>query len=449
MNIPAITEKLSIKMKLGYGIGDLAFNLLINATSVYLLFFYTEIFGITGTAAGIIFLISKFWNAAIDPFIGAAIDRTKTRWGSKRPYMLFGAIPTAIIFYMVFAAPELESNLRFMYGLITFLLFNSLFALTNVPYAALTATMTSDSKERSSLTGFRMTCGIIGMLLAAVLMKPLVNLFGGGAAGYRVASAIFAVFAVVIIFISFSNVREKVTEHHDEQKSVSLNLKALGKNYPFILLVLAFVISAIAVYTIVMMVNYYFKYNFNNEGMTSAAFGTIFISAIIFIPFWVYVANKTSKRTAFVSGLMIFTVTLISIYFVDNLTISRLLMILAVSGAGMSAYMFFPWAMVADTVEYSIWKSGVRQEGFIYGFFVFGLKFAQAVAGFIAGFALDQVGFVANTTQSPETLEGIKIIMTLIPVGFISVSIILILFYPINAQMHQKMLDDISRKEVS
>lgn len=436
-------------MKLGYGIGDLAFNLLINATSFYLLFFYTDVFVIGSTAAGVIFLVSKLWNAAIDPFIGVAIDRTKTRWGSKRPYMLFGAIPTAILFYLVFAAPQLGDTARFIYGMVTFLLFNSVFALTNVPYAALTASMTSDTNERTSLTSFRMTFAIIGTLLAAVMTKPLVKAFGGEAQGFRTAAIIFGIIAIAVIFISFSRIKERVIESSNEQKSIAKNFQAMGKNYPFILLVLAFIISAIAVYTIATMVNYYFKYNLNNENMIPYAFGALFISAVLFIPFWVIVAKKTSKRASFVSGLIIFSATMIVVYSTSNLTATRLIGILCIAGIGMSAYMLFPWAMVADTVEFSLWKSHVRQEGFLYGFFIFGLKLAQAFAGFIAGFALDFIGYVPNTTQSPGTLLGIKHIMTLVPIGFMAISIILLLFYPINAQMHQKMLDDISKREVS
>ncbi len=447
MNTPAISDKIPIKMKFGYGIGDFSFNLLINTTSVFLLYFYTDIFQIGGMAAGTIFLVSKLWNAAIDPFIGAAVDRTRSRWGGKRPYMLFGAIPTAAIFYMIFAAPELDASSRYVYAMVTFLLFNSAFALTNVPYAALTASMTSDANERTSLTTFRMSSGIIGMFMAAVLTKPVVKLFGGGAGGYRVMAVIFGLVGAAIILISFKMVRERVVEERHEQINVSANMKAMGKNYPFILLVLAFVISATAVYTIIMMVNYFFKYNYNNEDMTSVALGVFFVTALLFLPFWMHVSKRTSKKIAFITGLTIFTATLVAIFLIDDLTMVQLISILAISGAGMSAYMLFPWAMVADTVEFSLWKSGVQQEGFLYGFFIFGLKLAQAFAGFLAGFSLEKVGYVANTVQSPETLRGIKFIMTLMPIGFIVVAILLLFFYPINADMHRAMLDDIASRD--
>ncbi len=431
-----------LKTKAGYGIGDLAFNIVINATSLYLLYFYTDVFVIGAASAGTIFLVSKLWNAAIDPFIGLAIDKTNTRWGKKRPYMLFGAIPLGICFYLIFANPELSATWRFIYGMATFLLFNSVFALVNVPYAALTASMTLDSHERSVLTGFRMSFAIVGTLVAAGATKPLVSLFADEAMGFRMVGVIFGLFAAAIVLFSFSSVKEKTQALEEEKHTMGENLKSMARNMPFLLLVLTFFFTAIAIYATASMVNYYFKYNLNREDLIPFAFLALFLTAIVSIPLWLKISKRTSKKSAFITGLTIFCIGLIVIYTFPSLSPTILIAILAFTGLGMASYFLFPWAMVPDTVEFSEWKTGLRQEGFLYGFFVFGLKLSQALAGFVAGMSLDYFGYVPNVQQSEQALDGIRILMTLIPCGFIALGIILLAFYPINSTLHAQMLKE-------
>ncbi len=435
-------------MKFGYGVGDLAFNILINATSLYLLYFFTDVFIIGAASAGIIFLVSKLWNAAIDPFIGFMIDRTNTRWGKKRPYMLFGAIPLAICFYLIFANPQLSASMRFVYGMATFLLFNSVFAIVNVPYAALTASMTLDTNERSVLTGFRMSFAIVGTLVAAGATKPLVGLFADEATGFKFVGILFGIIAAIIIIISFATVKERVQPADEaEEHSFGSNMKAMLKNPPFILLVLSFFVTAVAIYATASTVNYFFKYNLQREELIPYAFLALFATAILAIPVWVYVSKKTSKKTSFITGLLIFSVSLLVIYLYPDLPPVMLIFLLCFAGIGMATYFLFPWAMVPDTVEYSEWKTGIRQEGFLYGFFVFGLKLSQAFAGFLAGFALDSFGYIPNTIQSATTLSGIRSLMTIIPCGLILFGILFLVFYPINAQMHAKMLGEIDTSQ--
>ncbi len=440
-------NSIPLKMKVGYGTGDLAFNIIINATSLYLLYFYTDVFVIGATSAGAIFLISKLWNAAIDPFIGYAIDKTKTRWGSKRPYMILGAIPLGICFYIIFANPDLSPQMRFIYGLATFLLFNSMFALVNVPYAALTASMTQDSHERSVLTGFRMSFAIVGTLVAAGATKPLVGIFSNEVVGFRMVGIIFGVIATLIILYSAWTVEEKTKAEEEVKHDMRSNLKSMVLNKPFLMLVLMFFFTAIAIYATASTVNYYFKYNLEREDLIPFGFLALFLTAIATIPFWLFISKKTSKKSAFVGGLVIFCVSLIVIYIQKNPSPTFLIVLLAFTGFGMATYFLFPWAMVPDTVEYSEWKTGIRQEGFLYGFFVFGLKLSQALAGFIAGFSLDYFGYVPNVAQSADTLEGIRTLMTLIPCAFMIIGIGFLLFYPINSKMHAEMLEEIQARK--
>jgi len=439
------TVGLPIKMKLGYGVGDLAFNILINVTSFYLLIFYTDVFLIGAGAAGIIFLVSKLWNALIDPFIGYFIDRTDTRWGKMRPYMIFGAAPLAVCFYLLFASPDLEDSMRFAYGMATFLLFNSAFAIANVPYAALTASMTRDANERSNLTAYRMTFATVGMLIAGGATLPLVGLFPSKEIGYKTVAIIFGLFSIAIILLSAFSVRETVHQQSEDEKSVKLNMKALSKNYPFILLAISFVVTAIAVYAMASTTNYFFTYYVKREDLIPVAFIVLFVSAVIAFPLWLKFSKKTSKKTTYISGLIVFSASLLVIYFYRDISPLHLIILIGCAGVGMSTYILFPWAMIPDTVEYSQWKTGIRQEGFLYGFFVFGLKLSQAFAGFFTGTILDRVGYVPNVEQTLEALNGIRFLMTIMPCVLISAGILLIAFYPINAEMHQRMLEDIGK----
>jgi glycoside/pentoside/hexuronide:cation symporter, GPH family len=439
--------RLSLKENLGYGVGDVAFNLLINTTSLYLLFFYTDVFVIGAASAGVIFLVSKLWNAAIDPFIGYCIDRTNSRWGKMRPYMLFGAVPLAACFFLIFASPGVSGELRFLYGMATFLIFNTVFAFVNVPYAALTATLAKESHERSRLTGFRMTFATVGMLLAAVATKPLVHLFSSNEiTGFRVTSVIFGAVAVAVIILSFASVHERHVPAADEEKDFRRNIAAMLKNRPFIFLVLSYVSTGVGVYTTAITVNYFFKYNLANESLISAAFAALFVAAVVVIPLWVIVSKKIGKRNSLMAGLTVFMAILVAIYFIRDITPLQLVLLLAVAGTGMATFSLFPWAMVPDTVEYSRWKAGVLQQGFLYGFFVFGLKVAQALAGFIGGTVLEYFGYVPNTAQSPAALEGIRLSMTLLPCAFIAAGILLLLFYPISAKMHRRMVEEIEQR---
>ncbi|MBT8491205.1 MAG: MFS transporter, partial [Deltaproteobacteria bacterium] len=177
------------------------------------------------------------------------------------------------------------------------------------------------------------------------------------------------------------------------------------------------------------------------------AFIVLFVSAVIAFPLWLKISNKTSKKTTYISGLIVFCVSLMIIYFSKDIGPWHLIALMAFAGVGMSTYILFPWAMIPDTVEYSQWKTGIRQEGFLYGFFVFGLKLSQAFAGFFTGTILAHVGYKANEVQTLEALNGIRFLMTIMPCVLITIGILLIVFYPINADMHKKMLEDIGKKK--
>jgi len=446
----SVDDRLSTRMKIGYGVGDLSFNIAYQTTALYLIFFFTDVFGIAAGAAGMIMFYSKIWDAAIDPGMGYITDHTKSRWGSKRPYILLGTIPLGITFILLFYSPALGSeNAKIVYGLITFILFCTAITIVNVPYGAMTADLTLDSNERSVVTGYRMTFAILGALVAAGATLPVVGLLGKGdqVLGFRHMSIVYGVLIVIVLFITFFTVKERVAQPKEESLSLAENLRVIFSNRPFLILAAGTVCHLTAVLTTAAVVNYYFKYNLKNEAMIPVAFLCLFVTAIAFMPLFVKLSTTKSKKYAYNLGIGSFALVLVLLFFFGEKNIYLTLFLFFLGAAGMATNWLSAWSMVPDTVEYSQWKTGWRREGIIYGAFFFCQKFPAALAAFIVGLVLKHVGYTANIEQTPESLMGIRVLLTLIPVGFIILGIVFISMFPIDAKMHGRMLEEIRQRQ--
>ncbi len=445
-------DYLPVRMKLGYGVGDLSFNIAYQTTALYLIFFLTDVYGIAAGAAGMIMFYSKIWDAVIDPAMGYITDRTKSRWGSKRPYILLGTVPLGIAFMLLFYSPALGSeNLKIAYGLVTFVLFCTAITIVNVPYGAMTADLTLDSNERSVVTGYRMSFAILGALVAAGATLPVVSLLGKGdqVLGFRYMSVVYGVLIMAVLFVTFFTVSERVSAPKEEALSLMESLKLIFSNRPFLILAAGTISHVTAVLTTAAVVNYYFKYNLKNEAMIPVAFLCLFVTAIVFMPLFVKLSTKKSKKYAYNLGIGSFAVVLVLIFFFGEKNMYLTLFFFFLGAAGMAANWLSSWSMVPDTVEYSQWKTGFRREGIIYGAFFFCQKFPAALAAFIVGLVLKHVGYVANIEQTEQSLMGIRLLLTLIPVGFIIIGIVFISLFPIDAAMHQKIRSEIEAREKS
>jgi glycoside/pentoside/hexuronide:cation symporter, GPH family len=445
-------------MKLGYGVGDFAANIAFQSIALFYVFFLTDVFGVSPFWAAIIFLIAKAWNAVFDPIMGYIVDHTHSRYGRKRPFLLFGAIPLGIVYAVLFFAPNLTPSdvspyPRFIWGLVTFIIFCSILSAVNVPYGALTADLTLDTNERSNVTGYRMTFAVIGTLVAAGATKPLVTLFanalgGGEAVGYRAVGFVYGAVIAVVTLITFASVRERVAHTDREVSTPGTDFRLILRNRPFLILSAATICHITAVSTMAIVINYYFKYNLNAENMIPAAFLCLFATAVVFIPVFVVVSKRVSKKFAYNLGMGIMAASSVALFLFGGRSIPVTLAIFAVAGIGMATNYLSPWAMIPDTVEYSQWKTGFRREGIIYGCYFFTFKFSSALAGFLAGNTLALTGYVANRPQTETALLGIRTVLTLVPTMLIIVGIILISLFPITAELHERMLNDIRKKEM-
>lgn len=440
-------QKLTLKTKIGYALGDFGGSLAFQCVTLFIVFYFTDVFGLAPAAAGAVFAIAKLWNSVCDPAIGNLSDRVRSRWGQKRPFLLFGAVPLGLSFFLLVAAPPVEA--KFAYALVTFLLFSSAYSFVGVPYGAITASITRDPDERSSLTAYRMAFAIIAILVVGGATKPIVSSFASPEAGFRAVGVVYGVLAAVFTWVTFATTYEREPQPQEDSRSIRETIRTLAGNKPFMLLSGAIIVHLAAITVIATLVNYYFKYNLKAEPFTPIAFVCLFLSAAAALPVWLKVDARIGKRNAFNAGMLLLCVTLAGLYILEKPEPWQVIPFMVAAGIGMSTIYIFPWAMVPSTIDYSEWKTGKRREGLFYGFFYFAFKASAALGGLIAGMGLDLAGYTASpenvqtSSQTAGTLGGIRLLMTLVPIALMIVGIILVHRYPIDLKMEQEMLQDL------
>ena len=445
-----IVERLTFKTRIGYGIGDIAICLYWSGVGLYLLYFYTDVVGISGSLAGLIYFIGMAWDAVTDPFMGYMAERTRTRWGVYRPYLLFGNIPLALSFVLLFWVPPLEGSSLFFFLLFANLLHRTCFTLVSVPFSSLTPRITSDSQERTNLTGFRMLGAQTGTNLMALLAFPIIFWVGGEdeSMGFIVLASVAGITAILIHSITFITVKEPESDQGIERVGGSLTdaAMAIGKNKPFWLVFSATLIVGITTIFFGNNLIYYTKYALDLHEHQGMILFTSGIVAFLSIPIWWIISNRLGKKITWLISSAITLSSLILFYFYDIKTLNELLFLVAFIGFGSGAGGILFWSMLPDTIEYGEVHTGVRSESSLYGFMTFAQKGSIAIAVLILGWVLDAIGYQANQVMSAATVDNMKIIMTLIPILGISCSLIIIYFYPIDSKMHKDLLRQLKKE---
>ena len=448
----SIVERLTLKTRIGYGIGDIAICLYWSGVGLYLLYFYTDVVGISGSLAGLIYFIGMAWDAATDPFMGYMAERTRTKWGVYRPYLLFGNIPLALSFVLLFWVPPLEGSSLFFFLLFANLLHRTCFTLVSVPFSSLTPRITSDSQERTNLTGFRMLGAQTGTNLMALLAFPIIFWVGGEdeSMGFIVLASIAGITAILIHSITFITVKEPDNDQGIERVGGSLAeaARAIGKNKPFWLVFSATLIVGITTIFFGNNLIYYTKYALDLHEHQGTILFTSGIVAFLSIPIWWIISNRLGKKITWLISSTITLSSLILFYLYDIETLNELLFLVAFIGFGSGAGGILFWSMLPDTIEYGEVHTGVRSESSLYGFMTFAQKGSIAIAVLILGWVLDAIGYQANQAMSLTTIDNMKIIMTLIPILGIACSLIIIYFYPIDSKMHKDLLRQLQKEEI-
>ena len=445
------SNAVSNKVRAAYGIGDYAICLYWSGVGLYLLYFYTDVVGITPLLAGWIYALGIAWDAITDPFMGYLAERTRSKMGSYRPYIFYGAIPLALSFVLLFWVPPFEGLLLFVFLLTVNLLHRTCFTIVSVPYSSLTARITDDSDERTKLTTARMIGASFGTLSVSALGFPIVLWFGGGdeAIGFIFFGMICGLTAILVLSITVRFVKEREFNFSSTQiPSFSKVAKSVSQNYPFWIVFGSILILGS---TSIMFNNnliYFVKYSLDLHEYQGLILGVSSGAALLAIPFWAYAALKIGKRNSWMAAMALLLVGFLVFYFYPITSLNELLFVLGFIGIGNGATGVLFWSMLPDTIEYGEWKTGVRTESSLYGFMTFAQKGAIAFAAILLGMALTQIGFEPNQIQSEETLSGLKFIMTWIPLTGIFISFILVSFYPIDKSFHQKLIHEINLRKL-
>ena len=447
-----IIQKLTLKTRLGYGIGDIAICLYWSGVGLYLLYFYTDVVGISPSMVGLIYGIGMLWDALTDPFMGYIAERTRTKWGVYRPYLLFGNLPLALSFILLFWVPPFEGSMLFFFLLFTNLLHRTCFTLVSVPFSSLTPRITSDSQERTNLTGFRMMGAQTGTNLMALLAFPIIFWVGGEneSLGFVVLASLAGLTAMAIHAITFVTVKEPENDQGIERVGGSLSeaASAIGKNGPFWLVFSATLIVGITTIFFGNNLIYYTKYALDLHEYQGTILFTSGIVAFLSIPIWWAISNKLGKKITWLISSSI-TLTALMVFYIYPITLlNELLVLVAFIGFGSGAGGILFWSMLPDTIEYGEVHTGVRSESSLYGFMTFAQKGSIAFAIIILGVVLDAIGFQANEIQSKNTIDDMKAIMTLIPSIGVAISLIIIYFYPIDAKMHKELLEQLKEERI-
>lgn len=444
--------------KIGYGFGDMASSMFWKLFGAYLMIFYTDVFGLPAAVVGTMFLITRIWDSAFDPIVGVVADRTHSRWGKFRPYLLWLAVPFGIIGVLTFVTPDWSPTGKLVYAYVTYSLM-MIYSAINVPYASLLGVMSPNPKERNTLSTYRMTFAYIGSFIALLLFMPLVNFFSGNSkdlgdqqTGWTMAVVVIAILCIILFFGCFAWTKERVKPIKEAQNPLKEDLKDLFKNKPWWILlgagVAALVFNSIRDGATV----YYFKYFVVEEDYATVSFfGMSFVLSGLYLALGqaaniigviaaAPVSNRIGKRNTYMWAMIIATVLSVIFYWFDKEDLIWMFVFQAL--ISICAGSIFPllWSMYADCADYSELKTGNRATGLIFSSSSMSQKFGWAIGTAITGWLLGFFGFQANAVQSEEAISGIKMFLSFLPAVGTILSVVFISMYPLT----EKKMKDIT-----
>ncbi|MDZ4370417.1 MAG: glycoside-pentoside-hexuronide (GPH):cation symporter [Phenylobacterium sp.] len=447
---PPPGHRLSVARKSAFTSGDFACNLYWQSVSLYLLFFYTDVVGLSAATAGLIYMVASIFDGMTDPVMGAIADRTRTKHGRYRPYVLWGGVPLGLAFILLYYKPPLEGVALVAWILLAHLIFRLAYTALSIPYTSLNARITDSSAERSTLAGFRMIFATLAGLTIAASTQPLATTLGGGdmAWGYTLTAAIYATVATLIFPFVYLTTREPVDapEAAPPPLQMSEYWSAVRRNRAFWAVMAAICTTVICSTALGKSVLYYFKYYLDDEGAGRIALSLNAASGLLIIPAWIFASKFISKRTTWFV-CVVWGLSCLSAFALIDVRSPALMMafLLLVQVSSLGAAMTF-WSMLPDTVEYGEWKTGMRAESFIFGLGQFFLKVALGLGAGIFGLSLDFAGFHPNVQQTPETLAGLKTIMVALPMAGLVLGGIAMLLYPLKRGVHETIVEQLAAR---
>ena len=451
--------------KIGYGFGDMASSMFWKLFGAYLMIFYTDVFGLPAAVVGTMFLITRIWDSAFDPIVGVVADRTHSRWGKFRPYLLWLAVPFGIIGILTFVTPDWSPTGKLIYAYVTYSLMMMIYSAINVPYASLLGVMSPNPKERNTLSTYRMTFAYIGSFIALLLFMPLVNFFSGNSkeladqqTGWTMAVVVIAILCIVLFFGCFAWTKERVKPIKETQNPLKEDLKDLFKNKPWWILlgagVAALVFNSIRDGATV----YYFKYFVVEEDYATVSFfGMSFVLSGLYLALGqaaniigviaaAPVSNRIGKRNTYMWAMIIATVLSVIFYWFDKDDLIWMFVFQALISVCAGSIFPLLWSMYADCADYSELKTGNRATGLIFSSSSMSQKFGWAIGTAVTGWLLGFFGFQANAVQSEEAISGIKMFLSFLPTIGTILSVVFISMYPLTENKMKDITTELEHK---
>ncbi|HEY9187617.1 MAG TPA: MFS transporter [Ignavibacteria bacterium] len=481
-------EKLSFKEKIGYSFGDAAANFVFQTMLIFQLGFYTDVFHISAAAAGTLLLVGRVWDAIFDPFMGVIADKTNTKWGKFRPWILWSAIPYALIFVLAFTTPNFNYTGKLIYAYITYILLMTLYSVNNLPYSALSGVMTADVNERTTLSSYRFIFAMIAAFIVQGLTLPLVSKLGGGdnTIGWTYTISIFAFLSIIFFVITFLTTRERIKPDPAQKSNPKEDFKNLLKNKPWIsmFILTLFLFITLALWGSAMF--YYFTYyiskadlfnSLNSWGLvipsgtinlswwdsvlsafgliivgdksnvTSVGFSLFNMSGQLFTIIGVlcskWLSSKFGKRNVYLVGLLFTSIFTALFIFIPSDSINTIYFLNILKSLAYGPTIPLLWAMMGDVADYTEWVTGRRVTGIVFSAIVFALKAGLGLGGALCGWLLSLYGYIPNVIQSDTALTGIKLTASIYPAITFFVGVIALFFYSISKKLNLQIQDEL------
>jgi len=452
-------QRLSFLENFGFGLGDTASNFFFQTFNIFLLYYYTDVFGIEAGVAGTMFLVTRLWDAVNDPIMGIITDRTKTRWGKYRPYLLWMAVPYGICGYLLFANPGLEGISKIIYAYVTYSMMMMAYTAINVPYSALMGVLSPSSHARTIASNFRFIGAHGGGLLISMYVRSLVEKLGQGneLLGFQYTMGLFALASVILFWITFATTKERVQPPEGQKQNAVEELMELIHNKPWVILFFVAVFSTTFLGLRDAVTIHFFKYVVKS-GEEAVFLGmdktSLFLSSgrfmmILGIICAGFLIRRVDKKPLAAVFSLITAVCIFSFYFIPVEMYGLMLVVNAIGAFMAGPTSAIVWSMYGDVADYGQYKFGRRSTGLIHSASLFSLKTGTMIAGFAGGQLLSWFGFVANQDQTEKTLWGILLMFSIIPAFFAVCKGLTLLLYPLDRQKVLEIEQELSNRSKS
>jgi GPH family glycoside/pentoside/hexuronide:cation symporter len=410
-----IRDRLPRLRKFLYAISDFSFAFTDTTMSVLWAIFMTDVAGLKLANAALVILIGRVWDAVDDPLFGFLTDRTRSRWGRRRVFLLFGAIPFGLTFAMLWFRPPTQSPILLTaYFTVAYILYDTFYTMITMPYFALTPELTQDYDERTSLTMYRMAFSITGSLTAFIVPLLIIGeMHPANAPRVFMMGLIFGAICAIPPLLAFFGTQEKPENYTRSQPGIRESVQAVWKNRPFLFAAGIFLFTWTAIDIIQVFMLYFLKYRMNMEAQSDTILGTIFVTALVVLPLWNWISEKTDKRKAYIVGMIFLSAVMITLIMLSPATSFAFIIFIAIlAGIGVSAVHVLTWSIIPDAVEVDELATGQRHEGIFYSMVTFFKKIASAILVPTTLLILQWSGYVSNATiQKPSAILAIRMLM--------------------------------------